>query len=155
MPTDKKPGTPTDRPCVVVVCWKHVGSQPATCVPLLFKSDKLRLLWSRLSILWFTWCYPWQGSSGMWYVLTSQSGSSQLLPFLLYSGVFRPQPNKSRFRPLWFMQFSPLLTVCPFLSLQAKTWASPAERYWCWTGEFWPVVTAAMHNSCHLCFSPS
>lgn len=28
------------------------------------------------------------------------------------------------------------LTVCPFLSLQAETWASPAERNRCWTGEF-------------------
>lgn len=114
MPTDKKPGTPTDRPCVVVVCWKHVGSQPQHVCLLLFKSDKLRLLWSRLSILWFAWCYPWQGSSGMWYVLTSQCGSSQL-PFLLYSRVFdlsQISPDSGLCDLLNFLLFLPYVLFC-------------------------------------------
>lgn len=101
----------------------------------------------------FSLAVEWHRDVGMWYVLICVCGvQSQLLFFLLYSRGFRRQPNKSIFRSVWFMKFSLLLTVCPFLSLQAKTWASPTEPHWCWTGEFWFCSLPEIHFFFPQCY---
>lgn len=51
---EKHTDTPTDRSSIVVVCWKHAVSQLSACLSLLLTSDKQRLLWSCLEIVWFT-----------------------------------------------------------------------------------------------------
>lgn len=66
-----------------------------------------------------------EGSSGIRYVHISLRFEelSQISPY-------------SSLCDLWNSLSPFFLTVCPFLSLQAETWASPAEGNRCWTGEF-------------------
>lgn len=148
-PTDRQHGSWHDRPSVVMACRNTAFVMSDSCFLLLLLflvPDKRQAVAKKLFVNIFL---PFSLAPDLkkdavtaclfvWFL------SALALLTVLQQSV-RPQPNKSRFRPLWFMKFFPLLTVCPFLSLQTKRWVSPAEQYWCWTGEFpiYSLSTAA------------